>query len=239
MNMPLHTAAENGNPKRKALIAALRDLAGRERGALAAQQNEALRLLERQDLLWYLLLQSLATWGRGGGWDGLIGNPANYSRVTFDAVGELPVEERAEKLAEVFCEAGVRYHNIKGRCLAACYERVAELGGPEQATRYFLELQDRAQIIRFLGGFKGIGPKYVRNIPMDIYHPAFRDAIALDARIQRISRALGLPYGPRDYEPHEAWYLAVGREVGLSGWEMDRLLYAHYKEILAAIESNH
>ena len=67
MNMPLHTAAENGNPKRKALIAALRDLAGRERGALAAQQNEALRLLERQDLLWYLLLQSLATWGRGGG----------------------------------------------------------------------------------------------------------------------------------------------------------------------------
>lgn len=126
---------------------------------------------------------------------------------------------------------------MKGRGLAACYERVVALGGPEHATHYFLGLQDRVQIIHFLGGFKGIGPKYVRNIPMDIYHPAFRDSIAIDARKLRISRALELPYGPRAYESHETYYLVVASQVGLSGWELDRLLYAHYKEVLAALES--
>src|SRR4051794_30589221 len=228
---------ENGSNdhQRAALLAVVRELADREHDTLEAKKAEATRLLERQDLLWYLLLESLATWGRGGGWDGLIGNPANYSRVTFDAVAALPSDERADRLARVFREAGVRYANIKGQCLAACYERVVELGGPAQATRYFLGLQDRAEIIRFLGGFKGIGPKYVRSIPMDIYHPAFRDAIAIDARILRISRALDLPYGPREYEPHEAYYLAVAQEAGLSNWELDRLLYEHYKEVLAAL----
>ena len=40
--------------------------------------------------------------------------------------------------------------------------------------------------------FKGIGAKYSRNIMMDTYHPEFRDSIAIDQRIKKVSRTLGL-----------------------------------------------
>src|SRR5690242_10626625 len=172
------------DPKRDVLLAILSKLAPRERPTLEAMKAEAQAQLQRPDLLWHLLLVSLATWGRGGGWDGLIGDPTNYSRVTFEVVGALPSDQREETLAAVFREARVRYPAIKARCLAAAYDHILSLGGPEQATRAFLSLTDRDEIIRFLSRFKGIGPKYVRAIPMDIYHPAFRDAIAIDARIQ-------------------------------------------------------
>lgn len=76
----------------------------------------------------------------------------------------------------------------------------------------------------FLRKLPVIGPKYARNIMMDVYHPGFRDCIAIDSRIKAITKALGLHFA--SYKEHEKFYLSVASGAGIDGWELDRLLYA-------------
>lgn len=68
---------------------------------------------------------------------------------------------------------------------------------------------------------------------MDIHHPDVRETIALDTRIQNISEGLGLDDGT--YESEEEFYKGVAAEVGLSPWELDRLLYRYTAEIEAEL----
>ena len=49
------------------------------------------------------------------------------------------------------------------------------MGGPERAKELLLAQPDRDAKIKFLKAFPGIGPKYARNIMMDVYHRQFRD----------------------------------------------------------------
>ena len=58
---------------------------------------------------------------------------------------------------------------------------------------------------------------------MDVYHPEFRESIAVDDRIQKLSYAMGCEFA--SYEDHERFYLDVAHEAGLEGWELDRLIY--------------
>jgi len=58
---------------------------------------------------------------------------------------------------------------------------------------------------------------------MDVYHEDFRDSIAIDARIQSVSKAWGLSFDT--YEEQENFYLSVAETAGLNGWELDRLLF--------------
>lgn len=74
--------------------------------------------------------------------------------------------------------------------------------------------------IRFLESFPGIGPKYARNMMMDVYHEDFRDSIALDVRIN---------------VEHEAFYRDAAREAGLNGWELDRLLFNYQSQVMARL----
>ncbi|HEY3853400.1 MAG TPA: hypothetical protein VGO67_03290 [Verrucomicrobiae bacterium] len=75
--------------------------------------------------------------------------------------------------------------------------------------------------------FSGIGDKYARNIMMDVYHPEFRDSIAVDARIKALSNALGVSFD--SYADHERFYLSVAHDAGLNGWELDRLIF-HFQD---------
>jgi hypothetical protein len=56
---------------------------------------------------------------------------------------------------------------------------------------------------------------------MDVYHPDFRDSIAIDQRILSISEVLGLSF--KNYNEHEDFYLSVAKDAGLNGWELDGL----------------
>ena len=82
----------------------------------------------------------------------------------------------------------------------------------------------------------GIGPKYSRNMLMDIFHPDFRDSIAIDQRILSISRLLELRF--KNYNEHENFYLDVADGAGLSGWELDRLMYRFTDEFLDALKGS-
>lgn len=65
---------------------------------------------------------------------------------------------------------------------------------------------------------------------MDVYHEDFRDSIAVDVRIKRISDAWGLSFP--SYEEHENFYLSVATDAGLNGWELDRLMFNFTNEFL-------
>lgn len=46
---------------------------------------------------------------------------------------------------------------------------------------------------------------------MDVYHEDFRDSIAVDERVKKVSEALGLSF--KTYDEHEQFYLKIAREA--------------------------
>jgi hypothetical protein len=222
---------DRGTAKRRA-VAAVRAVAA-TRLAEVEERKRSYHELARPDFVWHFLLQSFATMGRASGIHGLIGTPANYSRVTYSALAQLPVEERVTVVHEVCRAAKIRMPGMKARFILQCFEFVTRLGGPEATKAKLLAETGRDAKIRFLQTFPGIGPKYARNIMMDVYHEEFRDSIAIDVRIKAISELLGQTFG--SYDEHEKFYLAVAADAGLNGWELDRLLFGFRPEIEAQI----
>lgn len=189
---------------------------------------------ERPDFVWHYLLQSFATMGRAAGWHGLIGNTNNYGKVTYGALSALSSEERVTVAEQTCRDAKVRMPATKARYIVGSFKLMSELGGPEAAKRMLLEREGRNAKVEFLKTFPGIGDKYARNIMMDVYHPDFRDSIAIDARIARISELLGLDFST--YAQHEEFYLQVARDARLNGWELDRLMFNFRDEFIDRLQ---
>lgn len=214
------------------LAAVIKTLAAEKRAHLDQMQAEYSELA-RPDFLWHFLLQSFSTMGRAAGWHGLIATKANYDRVTYEALATLNPDERAAQVAAVCKAAKVRMPQLKAEYILGCFEKVRALGGSEVAKAQLLAQSGREGKVRFLKTFPGVGDKYARNMMMDVYHDDFRDSIAIDARIKAISKALGLSF--KNYAEHEAFYLDVGRQAGVNGWELDRLLFNYRTEVEAAL----
>lgn len=225
----------NKESRRQILVDALKHPTPKMRKTLRKRKKEGERELERPDFVWHLLLQSFSTWGGSRGWAGLIGTRENYERVTFEALSRLDPESRVRELEEVFLVAGVRYARMKAPLMSKNHDLVAEMGGPEEAKRLAFAQEGRAAKIAFMKRFHGVRHKYSRNIWMDSYHPDFRDAVAVDERIKKVTEALG--YSFPSYDEYERFYQGVAAEVGLEPWEVDRLLYNHLDEFLTAIRA--
>jgi thermostable 8-oxoguanine DNA glycosylase len=230
---------ENTNELRRAktLLAPIVKRIARHKDVKAklAEGKTRRKELDRPDFVWHELLLSFATMGNSRGAEGLIRNHDNYKRVTFEALKRKGTNaSRLGELREVLRTAKVRMSDRKADWLTENYDRVAALGGPTRAKEALLNTEGREEKIKFWRGFKGIGKKYARNIMMDVYHPDFRNYIAVDERIKRITRALGLTF--RTYEPEEEFYLDVAKQAGLEGWELDRILYNFRDCILDGLE---
>ncbi|MGA8429714.1 MAG: hypothetical protein WB729_07825 [Candidatus Sulfotelmatobacter sp.] len=172
--------------------------------------------LDRPDFVWHELLLSFATMGNSRGAEGLIRNRDNYKRVTFETLRRKPTKAaRLKELLAVLRAAKVRMPPKKAVWLADAFERVKEMGGPRKAKAELFQREGCEEKIRFWQEFDGIGDKYSRNIMMDVYHPNFKNYIAIDERIKKITRALGLEF--RAYEPEEQFYLYVAKRAGLEG----------------------
>jgi hypothetical protein len=84
-------------------------------------------------------------------------------------------------------------------------------------------------IIGSLMSIEGIGPKQARNIPMDLYHPEFRNGcIPIDENWKKLARYIG--YNWSKSEKHEQDIIEwrnkyIGREKIQEDWELDRLVY--------------
>lgn len=199
---------------------------------LEARKQNASKL-ERHDFIWHSFLEGMATMGNANGYTGLIENPENYAQVTFEQLVPLSPDERTERLSNVLARAKVRWARSKAAYLAANVERILELGGLEAARDLLLNAQGREGKIKYLATFSGIGPKYARSVLMDTYHEDFRDSLALDTRIHKITAALGMSFS--NYQSHEDFYVDAAHEAGINGWEMDRLLYYYTDEVLEGL----
>lgn len=185
--------------------------------------------LKRDDFVWHRILCSFSTWGNTNGYEGLINNEKNYSQVTFEALAKLNLKNRLKTLERVLKRSGVRYHINKAKYLSDNFDKINQMGGQEAAKRCFLKLDDEDSLRKYFDDFKGIGPKYARNILMDIYHPKFRNCVAVDQRIFAIAEALGLQFNT--FSEAEDFFLDVAKTLGIDGWDIDRILY-NFKNIV-------
>jgi len=175
------------------------------------------------DAVWDFIVQSFATWGRAAAATNLAADPEILKSIKFDALKLLTAEERKERFAAVVRSSGMRWPQKKPYFLCRAFEKIEALGGPEAVKRHIEKLSGADERKKFLESFEGIGPKYSRNFFMDFYHPEFRDAIAIDARIAGILKRAGIPSQPYDYA--ENFLLWVARAANISGWELDRLMF--------------
>lgn len=215
MNTPL----ENNRSK---LVAALTTIPVHMRQCLQKLKADGEEFRKRPDLLWYLLLQSAATHGSSRGWDGLCGDPETLDSVSYSILASLDAETRESHILTALHKAKVRMQTIKAPQLASNVVRIAAMGGVEQATKLMLSLLSREEKLRFMRQFEGIGEKYGRNVWMDIYDPAFRDAVAVDKRLKKVARELG--FRGSSYGQVETFYCSIARDAGFEPWELDRLL---------------
>jgi hypothetical protein len=226
---PKQTWSEAEDCAANRLAPVLRALARSEQAELD-RLRASQAVLDRDDAVWHLILQSFSTWGKSDGWHGLIGNRKNYARVTIEAISSYPSDRRIAEVERAMRDAEVRYPNNKARYLVENHHLFSEMGGARAVRDRLLAAPGRDGKIDFLLQFSGIGPKYARNILMDVYHPDFHDSIAIDSRLQRVTRKLGLSF--KTYEVEEAFYVETGRRAGLNGWTVDRILYNFMKMVL-------
>lgn len=224
--------ADAAPEKRDALALVVAAVAARHRAELDKRKLNA-KDIERPDFIWHYLLQSFSTMGGSGGWEGLIGTPANYARVVFDVIAALPGKKRLAHIERVLRAAKVRWPGQKAGYLVAAHRRITHAGGLAAARQLLLDAPGRAGKTAFLLGFDGIGPKYARNIMMDVFHPDFHDAVAVDSRIERILKISGVVLST--YDAKEAFLVDVARRASLLPWELDRCCYWFRDEVIAGL----
>jgi len=205
-----------------------------EMKARLQQEKTKQRELEKPDFIWHFILQSFSTMGNSRGYQGLILNKTNYQQVTYEALTPLTKEKRRQILEQVFRAASLRMAVQKAEWAAENHDLIASMGGPIKVKQLALSQKGTKAKIAFMKQFHGIGDKYARNIWMDVYHPDFRNSIAVDERIKDITKTLG--YSFSNYEAHEQFYLDIANEVALEGWELDRLLYNFKEYFLSALD---
>jgi len=199
---------------------------------IEALKENARQRREREDMLWFELILSMATL-RGSSGSTLATDSEYYSQVEYETLRGMDDSERIDHLEGVLLDAGVNMHLRKADFINAQLKRIESLGGLDAAQQAFESKEGKEAKMDFLRKFKDIGDKYARNIGMDIFHPDFQDTIALDARINGISDGLGVEFD--SYEEHEQFYVDVAERLGMTAWELDRLLYRYTDNVTAHI----
>ncbi len=225
--------------KRQALVDSLKRITPEMQKKLEGLKRWGADKLEQPDFVWDALLRSFATWGGTRGYPGLIENQDNYRQVTFDALSKLDSDDdRAAVILKVFPAAKINRPYMKAPLMTSNYVLVDKMGRLEGAKSQALSQNGKDRKVAFMKRFKGIGDKYGRNIWMDVYDPDFHDAIAVDSRIQEVTKALGYSFEDREYDKHERFYQDIAKEAGLQGWALDRLLYIYKDHFLAKIAAS-
>jgi hypothetical protein len=201
--------------------------------ALAWEGREVKKDWFRPDFIWEALLLSVSTLGgvRGAR---LVHDERLHKRVTYAALEKRSPTERERILHDALREATVRMYSIKTGWLAKNFTRIKADGGPAAVKRNLISCKGTDAKIKFLKTFHGIGDKYARNLMMDVNHPEFRDSIALDVRVNRFLDALQVTL--HTYREKESFFLSAAHEAGLNGWQLDRMLFNHTDDVLAALD---
>jgi hypothetical protein len=138
---------------------------------------------------------------------------------SWSVISSISDRDRSDRLLKVG-----RFKGPTARFLEGIYAHIRNVGGLSN-MRNHLESMSASEIVNFWQAFWGIGPKYARNIMMDVYDSRFHNGyFALDSRIGRLLPKLGFKAGSK-YEEQEVFLSGLAFEIGVECWELDRLLY--------------
>lgn len=197
---------------------------------LDEKKARAAYLAGREDVLWYVLLQSMSTLQSSAGhvhiFPGLDREP--LPSITYEALHALDETARQAALTTAFGK--VRFGEIKAQRLALNFEKIGRMGGLKAATATMRALRGIDAKKAWITRFHGIGEKYARNFWMDLRDPDFANSIAVDSRLMSVGRILGM--NTDVYEERERFFLDIANDAGISGWEADRLIYNYREELL-------
>ena len=189
------------------------------------------------DFVWKGILRCFATWGgvpKGLDFD------SRYKQVKYADLIELPRREQKRRLKGAFWDKWGRLQNDKLKYALNNLTKIYKLGGSTSASRQALKCKGPEAKIAFMKKFDGVGDKYARNIWMDVYHPDFRDSIAVDQRLKIVLEALGRNTEKgtsKAYKEHETFFRDIAKRSGVSAWELDRLLFNFTPFFIWAIEA--
>lgn len=100
---------------------------------------------------------------------------------------------------------------------------------------------NRNACIDILNDIPGVRDKYARNLMMDVGHPQFMDgSFALDSRISGFLETItGIGHAYRS-RSRTKWtedeLVGIAHDVGLSAWEMDRLIFGYWPKFTRLLE---
>lgn len=186
--------------------------------------------LDDPQFVWIELLTSFSTMGSSRGAEGV---RQRREELSFAALTSCPKGRRVGYVERLFRAAKVRQPRRKAEWLVAAHDRIALMGGPADARAALLGCTDARQMIAWWRAFEGIGDKYSRNIMMDVYHPAFRNSVAVDARLRQVLDRLDLHLRP--YPEAEVFFQRAAELANVEPWELDRVTYNFKDELLAAL----
>lgn len=198
------------------------------------------RRWERDDVMWFELVLSHAT--LGGSWGAhIVVNDAGeideqrYGSVAFRTLDQIEKDQR-ERYLEARLTGNVRLVPTKADRIERNFERIKEqYDDPLGAKEAFTEADGVEAKMKFLQQFTGIGEKYARNIPMDLYLEDSRQFIAVDSRVKGLLKETGYPVDERSYEDIEAHLQSVAANLAMEPWELDRTLYNFTDEVSATL----
>ncbi len=202
------------------------------------KKNAGREWAKHKEFVWEGILRSMSTMGDANGYDRLMLEYTNYKKVMWSAVKDIPTEQLKQHFDTVLKDAKVRDQSgQKGEWLTVNRDKIVrEHGDAKSCSIFAAALRGKDAKIAFASSFKGLGPKYQRNFWMDLLDPDFEDCIAIDSRIEEISKTIGIPNEiTNNYEMHENLYLSIASELNMTGWRLDRLMFNFNKTIVQRI----
>lgn len=190
----------------------------------------AVKFGESEDWPWNGFVLSFATYGGSNNWTKNV--EPKVATLGWSRVAELTDDDRAALFQTV---PNPRFLVRTAAALEAVFQSIKAEGGPKTVRERLARVADARTLISNLQQYPGIGPKYARNIAMDVHHHLIRNHFAFDHRLNAIvTEAVG---GLPPYDVREAMMLRVATGIGVEAWDLDRVLYSRHTEIIDELRS--
>ncbi len=210
------------------------------------ERNEGKRW--SNDQIWKEIFNQVAIVGSSNPHEKFRDNMRLQATVSYSSLSRFRDRKRLEKsIQKVLRQIGARYVSSsiskcrKTQALAHNFEVISKFkGGPRGLLKRLAQFRgpnaERRRVKYLMKIFKYFGSKSARDFLIGI--GMIRQAIALDVRMQRVLRKVGieLPVGIASSESlydrvEELVLEKVCKPLRISGAQFDRMIYRHYKEI--------
>ena len=204
--------------------------------------RDAWRKLD-DDGVWKHILYQVCVVGGSASYERLVNSAAAQESLKYDTLVKLDADEQARAINTVLRDHGVRYASAnittcpKTRALVKNLNSLASYnGGPTGYLKNLSLLDENERIERVMRDLNYIKLKGARDLLAEL--GLAHNVIALDSRVLGILRTFGAdvpketPTDAREYQAiQQALLSQICEPLGLTGVELDRILYWNYQNI--------